>query len=210
MKDIIEIENYKLNPTSFSSLPYYKTNFLKLPENMLIVKDDEFNNGLLLNYYDNPYFKLLHDLHNIREVNLPKQFSFKNISIEEYANHINSCYADLQVTTQELRSYKDKTVFNENLWICIYDELNNKIVATGIGEIDKEVGEGILDWIQVSSEYRHQGIGKIIVNELLNRLKFMAEFVTVSGSCNNASNPKSLYLSCGFKNETIWHIMSKK
>lgn len=83
---------------------------------------------------------------------------------------------------------------------------NQQIIATGIAEFDANIKEGIIEWVQVLSEYRNQWYGKIIVKELLYRLSKMADFVTVSGRLNNDSDPKHLYEFCGFEGNDIWHI----
>ena len=62
----------------------------------------------------------------------------------------------------------------------------------------------------MSEKYRGKGIGKFIVNELLQRMKDKASFVTVSGQVNNSTNPQALYRKCGFEGNDIWHIMHKK
>ncbi len=54
-----------------------------------------------------------------------------------------------------------------------------KTAATGIAEFDVRIGEGILEWIQVSPEYRNRGLGAFVVNELLYRMQGKAGFVTV-------------------------------
>jgi len=205
-----EVQKYILNPTSYSSLPYYKTTIFEIPDNMLELNDEEFNANLLLDYDDDPYFKLLHTLSFIEEFSLPENLKFVECSVEDYANHINACYEEEYISAEELESYKYKTVYNKTLWVCLYDFEHNKIAATGIAEYDPVVNEGILDWIQVSHDYRGKKIGKIVVNELLKRLKEMAMYVTVSGRCKNQTKPEYLYKSCGFQNETIWHILTKK
>lgn len=58
---------------------------------------------------------------------------------------------------------------------------------------DREIGEGILEWIQVSRDYRGCGLGRYIVSELLWRMKDTADFATASGQCHNPNNPKVLY-----------------
>lgn len=84
---------------------------------------------------------------------------------------------------------------------------NNHIIASGIAEYDYEIKEGILEWIQVLPQYQHQGYGKIIVCELLNRLKSVcASFVAVSGLVDNETNPEKLYRSCGFTGNDIVYI----
>ena len=71
-------------------------------------------------------------------------------------------------------------------------------MATGIAELDREIGEGVLEWIQVSKDYRRRGLGSYLVLELLWRMRKAARFVTVSGECENADNPEGLYRKCGF------------
>ena len=70
--------------------------------------------------------------------------------------------------------------------------------------------EGVLEWIQVSPNYRGKGLGKFIVRELRWRMRDKAEFVTVSGRVDNPSHPDILYKRCGFSNEEIWHVLRKK
>lgn len=42
------------------------------------------------------------------------------------------------LTVIELESYKNKPVYDEDLWVCLYDKKNDTIVATGIAEFDRE------------------------------------------------------------------------
>ena len=95
------------------------------------------------------------------------------------------------------------------MWIAVTERGQDTIVASGIAEIDVDIKEGILEWIQVSPEYRGKGLGKFVVRELLWRMKDKAEFVTVSGKVDNLTNPRDLYLACGFSGEEIWHVMRK-
>lgn len=94
-----------------------------------------------------------------------------------------------------------KKVYDEDLWICLYDRDNDKIIATGIAECDAYAKEGSLDWIQVSNECRNIGFGSIIVKELLKRLKNECKFVTVSCKVENKNIVELLYESCGFSHK---------
>lgn len=203
-------EEYILNPTKVSSLTYWKTNEIKLPLNMLILNDEDFDESLLSEYEDRLYFKMFHDLKYIEEVKLPVSMEFVDCTTEEYANHINECYDDEGITEEELGKYQTRAVFDKELWIALYDNERKKIVATGIAEFDRIIKEGSLDWIQVSKEHRKQGYGKIIVCELLKRLKEKADFVTVSGRIDNETKPEILYKKCGFTKKEIWHVLRKK
>ena len=203
-------EEYLINPAKASSLTYRKTNEIKLSSNMLILNDEDFDESLLSEYEDRLYFKMFHDLKYIEEVKLSVSMEFVDCTIKEYANHINECYADEGISDEELGKYQTRAVFDKELWIALYDNEREKIVATGIAEFDRIIKEGSLDWIQVSKEYRKQGYGKIIVCELLKRLKEKADFVTVSGRIDNETKPEILYKKCGFTKKEIWHVLRKK
>lgn len=82
-------------------------------------------------------------------------------------------------------------------------------VAFGIADFDSLVKEGILEWIQVLPEHRGKGFGKFLVAELLRRMKGIAKFATVSGDCNNISNPIGLYRKSGFVGDSNWYIAYK-
>jgi len=38
-------------------------------------------------------------------------------------------------------------------------------------------------------------------------MKNLAKFATVSGQCENLTNPEALYRRCGFKGNDVWHIL---
>ena len=113
------------------------------------------------------------------------------------------------MTPEELEARKKLPVYDPVLWIAVRDRETGQIAATGIAELDARIGEGILEWIQVSPEYRRRGLGQYIVKELLYRIKDKARFVTVSGKANNPDNPYALYCACGFGNPVIWHVVRK-
>ena len=98
-------------------------------------------------------------------------------------------------------------MYRPELWLAVADAENGQIAASGIAELDTRIGEGVLEWIQVSPGCRRKGLGSFVVNELLNRMRNQAAFVTVSGRMNNESNPFQLYRSCGFGSPVIWHII---
>ncbi|WP_459129636.1 GNAT family N-acetyltransferase [Guggenheimella bovis] len=201
---------YLMNPTSASSLTYWKTCHFEVPSHMKVIHESGFDSSLLENYTDVVYFKLLHDLSNLPVPFESTRYTFMDAPTKDFVDHINSCYELEGVTLNELEAYKSRLVYDEDLWICLYDKEKNVIAASGIAEYDPEVREGSLDWIQVSKEYRGEGLGKVIVYELLRRLKKKALFVTVSGRVDNQTNPERLYESCGFKDKALWHILMEK
>ena len=200
---------YLENPCRVSSIPYWKTVRVTVPENMKILHEDDFSAEMLEQYIDEPYFRLMHDLHVVESVGVPEEYSLYQATTEEFAKHIHECYGN-DMTAEEVYSFTERKVYCPQLWIALRDNESGRIVATGIGELDREIGEGVLEWIQVSEKYRGRGLGCFIVRELLWRMKDVAKFATVSGQCKNPSNPEKLYRKCGFTGNDIWHVMRKR
>lgn len=203
-------QRYLKNPCGESSLPYWKAVKMDVPENMLIQHDRNFCGECFMDYIDEPYFRLCHDLQMLRAAILPDGFRLCEAAPAEYAAHINQCYIGSSMTEAEIKSYFQHSVYAAELWIAVQECRSKRIVATGIAELDEEIGEGILEWIQVSPAYRGLGLGTYVVTELLTRIAQKAQFATVSGQMNNPSKPEGLYRKCGFQGNDIWHVLKKR
>lgn len=207
---MITKKQYLANPCRQSSIPYWKTKNMMLPEGIIILHHDYFNESKYYQYINEPYFRLFHSLENLSPSQMPEGFVSWDITLKEYADHINSCYDDIGILESELYRYTMRPVYNAKLWIAVKDKQSGTIVATGIAELDREIDEGVLEWIQVSEEYRRCGLGFYLVSELLWRMRCLASFATVSGRCNNATNPERLYRKCGFIGTDVWHVLRKR
>lgn len=203
-------KEYLESPTVASALSFWKACNFKTPAHIKVLNENEFNSGLLETYTDEVYFKLVHYLNDVDKRFISDDFIFAKASTVDFVNHINSCYEKEGLTFSELESYKERPVYDEELWIFLYDKKHDAIAATGIAEFDNKIKEGYLDWIQVSEQYRGQGLGKAIVYELLRRLRKKVSFVTVSGRLDNKIKPDKLYESCGFEDKILWHILREK
>lgn len=206
---MITKNQYLANPCKESSIPYWKAKNIIPPEGIIILHHDDFNESKYCQYIDEPYFRLFHSLENLSPPQMPEGFLSCDITLKEYADHINSCYENIGISESELYRYTTRPVYNAKLWIAVKDKQSGTIIATGIAELDREIGEGILEWIQVSEEYRGYGLGRYLVSELLWRMRGLASFATVSGQCNNPTNPERLYRKCGFTGTDVWHILRK-
>ncbi|MBO4825550.1 MAG: GNAT family N-acetyltransferase [Lachnospiraceae bacterium] len=201
-------ERYVSNPCYVSSLPFWKMKEFQVPAGVKVIRNDELPQKAIEGT-DERYFKLLHDLEKItRPIHSP-HFKIVKCGTESYVNHINECYVKEGISTEELKEYKKRRVYDPDLWIAVADKATGQIVATGIAELDTRIGEGILEWIQVSPQYRHKGLGKFVVQELLWRMKDKAFFAVVSGKVDSESRPMALYRACGFINPVIWHVITE-
>lgn len=201
---------YLKDPCGTSSLPYWKSCEVKVPESMRVLREDEFGEKMLDRYRDDPYFKLRHDLSELKRETVPLGFRLVEAAPVDFARHISICYDREGVTVQELERMKEHFTYDPALWVALEDMASGELAATGIAGIDPEIGEGILEWIQVSPAYRRRGLGRYIVCELLSRMEGRADFATVSGRINNQCKPELLYESCGFRDRVVWHVLTRK
>ena len=204
----MDINEYLHDPCRASALPYWKTVRIAIPSNLSVVRDDSYSPAEYPGI-DEPYFKLRHDLETPAAAPLPDVFVWTDCSLSCFASHILECYPDTDLTKETLNEYLTHPVYDPALWIAAEEVKSGRIVASGIAELDTRIGEGVLEWIQVSEDYRRRGLGRCLVCELLSRMKSRARFVTVSGRMNSPSDPLSLYEACGFRDRTVWHIVTK-
>ena len=203
-------QEYLADPCRASSIPYWKAAQISIPDTLLIVHESGFDKVYINTYIDELYFRLMHDLRCIPEVSLPDRYEFSAATPAEFADHINLCYGVPCMSEQILREYAAHPVYCKELWLAIRDRHTGELGATGIGELDAELGEGILEWIQVAPSHRRRGLGSCVVCELLRRMQGRAAFATVSGKLNDPVSPESMYRKCGFTGDDIWHILRKR
>lgn len=206
----MDIETYLQNPCGASSLPLWKTNCIQVPDDLLIMREDDPRIPFIDQAcYDTLYYKLIHHMEHIEQPTLPDGYRFVCHDATALSDHISSCFEREGASVAELESYRDHPGYSPDLWLAIVDEQTDRIIASGIAEIDRDIREGVLEWVQVSPAYRRRGWGRIIVNELLYRMRGRADFVTVSGKVNDPSDPRALYERCGFEGAVIWHVLRK-
>lgn len=207
---MISKEQYLSDPCRASSIPYWKAKSIEIPDGMEILHQEDNPETAYQPYIDTSYFRLRHDLHGLSAAVMPHGYMLCEATLGDYAAHINSCYTGIGITEAELRLYTTRPVYDAALWLAVKDGQTDRIVATGIAELDRDIGEGVLEWIQVSDPHRGHGLGTYIVSELLWRMKDKAQFATVSGQCQNHTNPERLYRRCGFTGSDVWHILRKR
>jgi GNAT superfamily N-acetyltransferase len=161
-----------------------------------------------------PYFRLIKnktDNNPPVPPHLPAGFRFANVHVETEASFvsdlINQCYTDSHVTPEIVKRWTHHPVFEPNLWLWVMDEKSNTPVGLGIAELDTQVPEGSLEWIQVLPAYRRRGLGQAIVQALLCRLHRHVAFTTVAGRMDNRTHPEALYRRCGFRGDDIWWVL---
>lgn len=205
------LEAYRKNPCATLSIPYWKSKVIAIPPHMRIVHDSAFIPERYKEYNDERYFRLFHSL---AQINCTAHDSYRirtaaPTDIPLMTEIINRSYTDLSVTPEQLRGYTQTSVYRPELWI-LAEDVNGQALGCAIAELDGEIREGVIEWVQVQPEYRGQKIGQLLVNELLRRLSAEADFATVSGKLDSPSRPELLYRKCGFTGSDVWHILTRK
>ena len=192
---MITLTEYLNNPCGTLSIPYWKAKNITIPPNMKILHDKDFSVDTLLNYTDEKYFRLHHNLKEILRI-ITNDFEITTATrkdIKSIVQIINDSYTDISVNKELIKSYTKTPVYNNSLWIMVKEKATGKYVGCGIADFDTEAKELILEWIQVLPQYRGKKIGQLIVTELLFRKKDIGDIATDLGKVNNAPNPDALY-----------------
>ncbi len=209
----MNLNDYLQNPCGSSSIPFWKMQRIKTPENMKIIHHRSFTSDLLNYYNEKCYFRLKHDLINICSPELINGYTFELITDNQFpalAELINLSYRSLglEVDVNQIISWTKTEVYQSNLWISIYH--GNRMVGSIIADFDSIAKEATIEWLQVLPKYRHKGLATMAVNEFLNRIKDKADFATVYGELDNQTNPEIVYRRCGFTGNDVWHVLFKK
>ncbi len=209
---MITLTEYLNNPCGTLSIPYWKAKNIVIPPDMKILHDKDFREDILSDYTDEKYFRLFHNLNGISKItsDVFEIITATRRDIKAIVQIINDSYTDISVNKELIKSYTKTPVYNEKLWVMVKENVTGKYVGCGIADFDTEAKELILEWIQVLPQYRGKKIGKLIVTELLCRMKDIADFATVSGKVDNLTNPETLYRKCGFTGNDVWHILHRK
>ena len=157
-----------------------------------------------------PYFRLLHHGEAVHAT-APHGFSFATVDMPrqaaDVAGMIARCYADPLFAAETVLGWTHHPTFDPTLWVWVMDDATGAPAGLGIAEIDRTIGEGAMEWIQVLPEYRGRGLGAAIVQALLQRLHGHVAFSTISGEVNNPARPEALYRRCGFTGNDVWWVL---
>ncbi|MGD2248337.1 MAG: GNAT family N-acetyltransferase [Candidatus Methanofastidiosia archaeon] len=117
---------------------------------------------------------------------------------------IDKCYPNFSPSFETVKTWTTHPVFDKSLWVWALD--GSTPAGLGIGEVDSNIKEASLEWIQVLPEYRGKKIGKALVQKLLQRVHKKVKFTTVSGRYGETNK---FYKGCGFTGDDIWWVLSR-
>ena len=200
-------EDYLRDPCGTLSIPLWKWKAMTLPEGMKILHHRDYTPAEAAGYQEERYFRLYHPLDRVTPVALAgvSVRMAREADIPVIAEIINASYRDISVPEAQVAGWRNRPVYEPELW-CLAEDSGGRPIGCAIADLDRETGEGILEWVQVLPEYRGKGIGTVLVTWLLAGMQGMAAFATVSGKEPAAER---LYRRCGFRGQDVWHILKK-
>jgi len=158
------------------------------------------------------YFRFHHE-GPVKHLVCPPGFVIKDAhpeaEVDEVVRVIQGCYANMHVNPEIVRSWQAHPVYASELWVWIEEVETGEKAGLGIAELDPEVPEASLEWIQVLPEFQNRGLGTAMVAELLQRVEGRVLFSTVAGELENPKDPERLYLKCGFSGSDIWWYLAR-
>lgn len=209
IKEAAFLQAYLANPCRVLSIPFWKARNMELPSGLHVVHEQDFCRESHRYGTDEPYFRLSHRMEGVGKPDLVG-FSVHTATQADWpamVSIIARSYEDMQMDLDRLADYAASPVYHPALWILVRDGNRDEWAGCGIAELDRQIGELALEWIQVLPEYRRRGVGQLIVRELLYRMVGTARFATVSGRVDSESHPEALYRKCGFEGQDIWHVL---
>ncbi|MFW6176668.1 MAG: hypothetical protein ACOC40_03100, partial [Thermoplasmatota archaeon] len=110
------------------------------------------------------YFRLYRETSDIATPDLLKGYRLKEVDIDHETDKvsrlISECCENIKPGEEEVLSWKENPVFDEDLWVWIEDVDKDRYAGLGIAEIDDTVPEASLEWVQVHPDYHNLGLGK--------------------------------------------------
>ena len=180
---------------------------------LILVHDDALSllNGFTFDRRE-PFFRIIHK-GEPPFYNCPPQYHYEAANPESdhqaIAEMIRACYPGSTMMGEEVLSWVNHPVYDPSLWVWVREAVTGRRVGLGIAELDPELQEASLEWIQVLPEEQGKGLGKAIVAEILRRVAGRVSFTTVSGREDNLTHPERLYRRCGFTGSDVWWLLVK-
>lgn len=207
----MELQSYLHDPCGLSSLPWWKRACTP-PAGVQVVHDRNFDSLQWGGGRERRFFRLRHDLKALPQAAVSADIQIRPLAEEDIpalAAQINASYFHMRITVteREVRSWLHRPVCCTDLWLGAF--CDGLLAGSLVCDLDREIGEGIVEWLQVLPLYRGRGIGRALLCQGLRILAERAAFVTVSGDCGNETNPERLYRSCGFTGRDVWHVITQ-
>jgi GNAT superfamily N-acetyltransferase len=156
-------------------------------------------------------YRLIYRPAKLTEQSLPTGFRFAGIvnsagELAAVGAHIAEGESPALVQVQD---WMERPVFAPDLWLWLLDDTRDQPAGLGVAELDLEIGEAAIEWIQILPDYQGRGLGRLLVRELLRRIADRAAFVTVSAQVDNRDNPGVFFRNCGFTGADIWWYLRR-
>lgn len=156
-------------------------------------------------------YRLMHRQQVVDAPELPAGFRFAGV-----VNSTDEAQAMMAHIEQEklsgmgdVQAWLDSPAFASDLWLWVVDEASDQPAGIAIAELDPQLREAAVRWVQVFPDYQGRGLGRALVQELLHRIGGRALFTTVTGIVEDRDNPGAFFRCCGFSGDDVWWYLSR-
>ena len=226
-------QKYIQDPTHTLPIPLWKHNKTVVREDMVIVSDEMYNEVLYRDFVDSKYYRLEHELLNLKLGKIGNHYSFstyKSGDIFNLYNLIKECYEESSLTFDKIESIVKDETFNNLLCVFLYNDRNyvtersvdlkkslkndkeKKLKPIGmiLANFDENIKEASIEYLCIIEKYRKKGLSKLLIQEILLRISNIADFATVTYPINSVYPLDKIFRDCGFKGDAIWHVLKKQ
>lgn len=124
---------------------------------------------------------------------------------------MNRAYPSLPnfMTVDRLAAMTRAPSYSADAWFFLEERGRREPVGLVMTGLSPEHGEGFIDWIQTAPRHGRRGLGRLLAQEALHRLR-RADLITVSGSLEAPFVTGDLYRQCGFGEPCLWTILGSR
>jgi GNAT superfamily N-acetyltransferase len=109
----------------------------------------------------------------------------------------------------QVQDWLQSPAFAPDLWWWLIDEASDQPAGIAIADLDAQLHEASLLWVQIFAPYQGRGLGRFMIHDLLRRIGGRALFTTVSGVVEDRDNPGAFFQRCGFSGSDVWWFLSR-
>ncbi len=131
--------------------------------------------------------------------------------LENAAALMNAAYPSLPrlASVEGLRQMTRAAYYYPEGWFFLRDRRSGRDIGLAVNGYCRDVGEGFVEWVQVLPAFRQRGLGVLLVQESVHRLR-ASRCITVAGSLDAPFAVGDLYEKCGFAQTRQWTILSQR
>lgn len=155
-------------------------------------------------------YRLLHRDAPVPAVEPPEGFRLAPVVNSRDEAQAVTAHIEQQGALAQVQDWLQSPAFAPDLWWWLIDETSDQPAGIAIADLDPQLREASLLWLQIFPAYQGRGLGRYLTQDILRRIGGRALFTTVSGTVENRDNPGAFFQRCGFTGSDVWWFLSRE